>query len=198
MIKFINNSNDQPFKILRDKYKEALSSGQKSIEALVISSFSRTNNEVDSRSVNLKIVDGKELIFFSNYNSPKSLSFLSHDQISALLYWNKINVQIRIKAKIKRTPSEFNNEYFKHRSHEKNALAISSNQSNKIASYEDVSKNYKKSLREDNLELCPEYWGGYSFIPYYFEFWEGHDSRLNKREVYEMKNNEWDHFILQP
>ena len=72
------------------------------------------------------------------------------------------------------------------------------NQSNKIDSYENVHVNYEKSLHEDNLEKCPEYWGGYSFVPYYFEFWEGHESRLNKREVYEIKNKEWDFYILQP
>ena len=198
MIKFINNSNDQPFKILRDKYKEALSSGQKSIEALVISSFSRTNNEVDSRFVNLKIVDGKELIFFSNYNSPKSLSFLSHDQISALLYWNKINVQIRIKAKIKRTPSEFNNEYFKHRSHEKNALAISSDQSKKIASYEKIIENFNNTKTSGDLTKCPNYWGGFSFEPYEIEFWKGHNSRLNKRDHFKKNLDKWEYSILEP
>ena len=77
-------------------------------------------------------------------------------------------------------------------------MAISSNQSKPISSYEKVSENYNKSLNNDNLKDCPEYWGGYSFVPYYFEFWEGHESRLNKREVYEIKNNEWDYFILQP
>ena len=53
MIKFINNCEDQPFRILRDKYNEALSSGQRSIEALAISSLS-SDNEVESRFVNLK------------------------------------------------------------------------------------------------------------------------------------------------
>ena len=80
----------------------------------------------------------------------------------------------------------------------KNALAISSNQSKPVSSYDQVHENYKKSLNNNNLKECPEYWGGYSFTPYYFEFWEGHKSRLNKREVYEMKNNNWDHYILQP
>ena len=89
-------------------------------------------------------------------------------------------------------------EYFAKRDIKKNALAISSKQSNKIASYEDVSVNYEKSLQKDNLEQCPEYWGGYSFIPYYFEFWEGHESRLNKRQVFEKKNDEWNQFFLQP
>ena len=83
----------------------------------------------------------------------------------------------------------FSFEYFAKRNIKKNALAISSNQSNNIASYEDVYKNYKKSISEDTLELCPEYWDGYSFIQYYFEFWAGHSERINKSKVYEMKHN---------
>ena len=59
-------------------------------------------------------------------------------------------------------------------------------------------KNYENTLKRDNLGECPEYWGGYSFIPYYFEFWEGHKSRINKREVYEIKDNKWINYFLQP
>ena len=38
--------------------------------------------------------------FFSNYQSPKAKSFESHNQITALFYWNTINIQTRIKANI--------------------------------------------------------------------------------------------------
>ena len=35
---------------------------------------------------------------------------------------------------------------------------------------------------------------GWLFIcALYFEFWEGHDSRLNRRETYELQNDEWIH-----
>ena len=61
-----------------------------------------------------------------------------------------------------------------------------------------VQNNYNNSLRLDNLKECPDSWGGFSFTPYYFEFWEGHESRLNKRDVYELNINEWKHYILQP
>lgn len=198
MIKFDNLSDETPYRMFKEKYEDSLKANQKIIEAICISSFSSIDNEVNARFVNLKFVKDKEFIFFSNYESPKSQDFISHNQITALIYWNSTNVQIRMKAKIKQTSKKFNMEYFAKRDRRKNALALSSSQSNKIASYEDVSKNYEKSLREGNLEQCPEYWGGYSFIPYYFEFWEGHESRLNRREVYEIKNDEWNHYILQP
>ena len=53
-------------------------------------------NEVDSRYVNLKYIKDSEWIFFSNYNSPKSIAFNAHNQVSAVIYWKSINLQIRI------------------------------------------------------------------------------------------------------
>jgi pyridoxine/pyridoxamine 5'-phosphate oxidase len=103
-----------------------------------------------------------------------------------------------MQAKIKKTSNDYNHQYFFDRSQKKNALAISSSQSNPIISYEQVKENYNKSLKNDDLKKCPDFWGGYSFTPYYFEFWEGHESRLNKREVYKKIDNNWKNFILQP
>ena len=198
MIKFTNLSQKTPYLKLKEKYDDALVADQKNIEAISISSYSKALNEVNSRFVNLKFIDSNNFIFFSNYRSSKSYEFSDHTQVTALIYWNTINTQIRIKAKIKKTSREFNNNYFLNRSEKKNALAISSNQSMPIDSFESVIKNYNKSLKSDNLKKCPEYWGGYSLTPYYFEFWEGHESRLNKRDRYEMQKGDWNHSILQP
>ena len=198
MIQFNNLKQETPYILLREQYNEALNANQKNIEAISISSYDNQFKEVSSRFVNLKFITSDEFIFFSNYNSPKASSFNSHNQIAALLYWPSINIQIRMKAKIKKTSLEYNQKYFFDRSEDKNALAISSNQSNPINSYTHVIENYNKSLKNDDLKKCPEFWGGYSFTPYYFEFWEGHESRLNKREVFEKNDDSWKHFILQP
>ena len=200
MIQFNNLNPEKPYILFKEKYDEAINAGQRGIEAISISSYNKEISEVDSRYVNLKFISNDEFIFFSNYDSPKASSFNSHNQIAALLYWPSINVQIRIRAKIKKTSNEYNQKYFFDRSEEKNALAISSSQSKPIDSYSQVKENYNKSLKNDDLKKCPEFWGGYSFTPYYFEFWEGHDSRLNKREVFKKIDSDscWEHFFLQP
>ena len=198
MIQFNNLNPEIPYQFLKEKYDEALNAGQRSIEAISISSYNKEISEVDSRYVNLKFISKDEFIFFSNYDSPKALSFNFHDQIAALLYWPSINVQIRMRAKIKKTSNEYNQKYFYDRSEEKNALAISSNQSKPIDSYSQVKENYNKSLKNDDLKKCPEFWGGYSFTPYYFEFGEGHKSRINKREVFNKINGVWEQSFLQP
>ena len=198
MIEFNNLNQEDPYLIFKEKYEQALKADQKAIEAISISSYNKETNEVDSRYVNLKFISNDEFIFFSNYNSTKAASFNSHNQITALLYWLNTNVQIRMKAQIKKTSEEFNQNYFFNRSKEKNALAISSNQSKQIGSYGQVIENYNRSLESNDLKKCPEYWGGYSFIPYYFEFWEGHLSRVNKREVFDKIDGIWKHSFLQP
>ena len=198
MIKFNNLSNETPFILLKERYEEALNAGQKNIEAISIASFNKEKNEVESRFVNLKFLEKDKFIFFSNYNSPKSNDFKSHNQISALFYRAEINVQIKIKAEIKKSSYQYNQNYFKTKEDKKNALAISSEQSELITSYEDVVKNYNKAYHEMDLTICPDYWGGFIFTPYYFEFWEGHESRLNKREVFCKTDGIWKHSFLQP
>jgi pyridoxamine 5'-phosphate oxidase len=198
MIKILNKIIDNPYQIFYLYYEQALKKNQAAIDAICISSFSKETNEVSSRFINLKYIKDDQFIFFSNYKSSKSVDFENHNQISAVIFWDSINIQIRMKAKIKKTSKEYNQNYFVDRSEKKNALAISSNQSNPIDSYNQVVENYNKSLKNDNLKKCPNFWGGFSFTPYYFEFWEGHESRLNKREVYEKRDDSWKHLILQP
>jgi len=198
MIEFINISKSIPYLKIIEYYERAIEADQKNIEAISIASFNSNKNEVDSRYVNLKFIDEDNFIFFTNYNSPKSLAFELHDQISACLFWSSINIQIRMKAKIKKTSKEFNKRYFKERSNDKNALAISSDQSKIISSYEEVIKKYQNVSDTKNLSDCPDYWGGYSFKPYEIEFWEGHKSRINKRDFFELNQNRWHHSILEP
>ena len=198
MIEFNNLNPEIPYQFLKEKYDKALHEGQRGIEAISISSFNKELSEVDARYVNLKFISNDEFIFFSNYDSPKAAAFNSHNQIAAILYWSSINVQIRMRAQIKKTSKEFNKKYFFNRTEEKNAIAISSNQSKPIESYNQVIENYNKSLNNNDLKKCPEYWGGYSFTPYYFEFWEGHESRINKREVFQKIDGIWKQLILQP
>ena len=191
-------SDSEPFLLLKNMYETASNNNQKNIEAILIASFDKNKDEVDARYVNIKSIVDDELFFFSNYESPKSRQFDSHNQITAIFYWSSINVQIRMKAEIKKASKSFSDNHFKNRAKSKNALAISSNQSKKIDSYESVKKKYEKVLKENSLLRRPHYWGGFSFRPFYFEFWVGDENRLNKREVFEKTETKWIKYYLEP
>ncbi len=199
MIKFINSSSEKPYIHFQSLYQEALENHQRGIEAISVSSYSQETNEVEARYVNLKYIVDNEWIFFSNYNSPKAHQFESHSQVSVLIFWPSINTQIRMKGLVSKTSEEFSDEHFKARTKEKNALAISSNQSQAIDSFDEVVSNFHHTLNMMTPnEVRPDFWGGFSFIPYYFEFWQGHENRLNKRRVFKQQKDEWIEQLLQP
>jgi pyridoxine/pyridoxamine 5'-phosphate oxidase len=64
MITFKKQSEDPPYLKLREEYNKAESENQKIIEAISVSSYSKSESIVDSRYVNLKIIDDKDFIFF--------------------------------------------------------------------------------------------------------------------------------------
>ena len=107
-------------------------------------------------------------------------------------------MQIRIKATIKKIDLIKSDEHFKGRIKEKNAVAIASNQSQKIESYEAIEEKYKKVLENEDLSKRPDYWGGFAFTPFYIEFWNGKDTRLNHRQAFEIIDEDWQDSILQP
>jgi pyridoxamine 5'-phosphate oxidase len=180
-------------------YEKALLSNQQSIEASCVSTKKKKKKSAHSRFVNIKYVNNQDFIFFSNYESNKANEIKTSSKVSMAFYWNTINVQIRIEGNINKIDEIVSDKHFNIRGDEKNALAISSRQSRKIDSYELVKKNYKIQLDKANKTFKrPIYWGGYSISPYYFEFWEGHKSRLNKRDVYEKNLDNWNHFLLHP
>ena len=86
MIDIKNINKEGPYLILQKKYLEALDAGQENIEAISISTYNSDKDEVDSRFVNLKIIKNEDFIFFTNYNSPKSLAFKNKNQVSVLIF----------------------------------------------------------------------------------------------------------------
>jgi len=201
MIKIIQLNKSKPYEIFNKHYLKALKAGEEHVEAISVASLDKVQLTVDSRYVNLKYINDDEWIFFSNYQSKKADQFKTHDQVAVSILWKSIYVQVRIMAKIKKTSKEFSDEHFLNRSDKKNALAVSSDQSSIIDSYEDIIENYNKVLKNKKiLKSRPDYWGGYSFQPFSFEFWEGNSFRLNRREKFIFSNDQemWMKQYLQP
>lgn len=196
MISILDLSNDKPYLVFKRILEEAVERDQRFLEVAAISSYNKAKNEVESRYVNLKYIIKDEWIFFSNYKSVKAKNFQEHNQISVLLYWEKINVQIRLKALIEKTSAIFSDEHYDKRDIKKNIIAHISNQSNKIDSYEALKYKFENSSIDYSKR--PNFWGGYSFKPYYFEFWKGNEYRMNKREIFESYDGTWKNYYLEP
>ena len=159
------------------------------------------NNTPDSRMVLFKqYSEDDNLIFFTNYNSKKGQDIRSNDSVCATFFWDKLDLQLRIKGSVKITSRETSEKYFNSRPFASRVAAIVSNQSNKIDDYDSLFEQYSRlqdELSEDELS-CPLHWGGVEIVPTRIEFWEGHKNRLHRREVFEFDGDVWGRSLLSP
>jgi len=97
---------------------------------------------------------------------------------------------------VRRTSREKSETYFNSRPFENNISAIVSPQSKAIDSLEDLKKKTKE-FDKTKVKL-PDYWGGYSVHPNYYEFWQGGKNRMHGRISYRLMRNRWKCVRLAP
>ena len=167
---------------------EAIKKNIKDVNAMVLSTYD-SQNGICSRVVLLKEILGKKLIFFTNYDSLKAKQINNNNNIGLCFFWSDLERQIRIKGKVKKISKKESDLYFNSRPKKSKIAAIISKQS----SFIDVDEKLENRILEfDESKIKrPVNWGGYAITPYYYEFWQGRESRLHDRFIYEKKESEW-------
>lgn len=154
----------------------------------------------DSRVVLLKGLDEGSFIFYTNYQSPKSLQ-LRHIPYAALnFYWPQMARQVRIRGRVKRVSKIQSDAYFASRPKTSQLSAIASPQSQKIESRKILEQSLNNLIAKYGQEpiVRPNHWGGYLVIPDEIEFWQGRDNRLHDRICYYKDKGKWIFCRLAP
>lgn len=154
----------------------------------------------DSRIVLLKDYGEIGFTFFTNYNSNKGKSILKNSAVGLHFFWPELERQIRISGFAEKTSDEISDNYFYSRPVLSQIAAIVSNQSSKIQSRE-ILENSFDSEREkigDEKIKRPANWGGFIVKPVKFEFWQGRESRLHDRILFEKQQENWTISRLAP
>ena len=132
------------------------------------------------------------VVFYTNYNSVKSLEIKENPKCSALFHWDKLGYQIRIRGEILQSPEKENDNYFASRHLGSQVGAWASNQSNPVEDREALDDQFKKILDRFNLSSeaitqneqkipRPPNWGGYRLWIEEIEFWLNQKDRLHDR-----------------
>jgi len=74
---------------------------------------------------------------------------------------------------------------------------VISNQSEKIESRKHLEQIFD-AAKSDTTISRPDYWGGFLVKPVRFEFWQGRESRLHDRILYEKVTESWQISRLAP
>lgn len=152
-----------------------------------------TDGFPQSRIVLLKDFNEQGFTFFTNYNSEKGLAIAHHPSVSLHFFWPELERQIRILGIAEKTSDDVSGSYFLSRPVLSQIAAIASEQSQKIPSRSFLEKRFEQLKEEVSKHplTWPKYWGGYLVKPIKIEFWQGRESRLHDRILYEKKNGIW-------
>ena len=141
------------------------------------------------RTVLLKeVVDGR-FVFYTNYDSRKGKQIAANPHVALTFLWHELERQIHVEGTIERLPAAESDAYFAMRPYKSRVGARISPQSQPIPSREYIMMRFAaESLRFVGREVPrPEHWGGFSVTPSRIELWQGRDSRLHDRFLYELQ-----------
>lgn len=154
-----------------------------------------------ARTVLLRQYDPRGLVYFTNYESRKGKETAANPHGALLFFWAELERQVRIEGRIEKTSDAESDDYHFKRPVDSRLSAVASPQSEIIASREVIEARVKELAAKypDGAVPRPDHWGGYRFVPEYFEFWQGRAGRTHDRLFYRLaKDGSWKTGRLAP
>ncbi len=187
-----------PFEQFKLWIEEAIQAEQPDVEAMTLSTSA--DGRLSGRIVLLKGFDARGFVFFTNYESRKSRELDAHPQAALTFYWHTLNRQVRIEGAVEKASRQESEDYFRTRPRGSQIGAWASPQSDVIVSREMLELRVAEiEARFGDSEIpCPPFWGGWRLSPIQVEFWQGRESRLHDRIVYQNENGAWRIVRLAP
>ncbi len=183
-----------PLLLLQSWFNEALELDLQPNPDTMAIATSNSQGLPNVRMVLCKEINTEEgyVVFYTNYNSVKSMEIKENPKCSALFHWDKLGYQIRIRGEILQSPDEENDAYFASRHLGSQVGAWASNQSNPVVDRQALDDQFRKILDRFNLTNesitrnekkipRPPHWGGYRLWIEEIEFWLNQKDRLHDR-----------------
>lgn len=148
----------------------------------------------------LKEFSARGFVFFTNYESRKSLDLADNPRVALTFHWPRLQRQVRIEGSIKKVSRKESNAYFQTRPKGSQIGAWASPQSTAIHSREFLDErvaHFKKKFHGKTIP-CPPHWGGYIVAPERIEFWQGQLDRLHDRYCFIKSGRNWKQFRIAP
>ncbi|MBK8954809.1 MAG: pyridoxamine 5'-phosphate oxidase [Saprospiraceae bacterium] len=179
-----------PVEQFQEWFRQCVEGGVQEPNCMVLSTVS-PDGKPSSRVVLLKEIKDSGFVFFTNYNSRKSVEMERQPAVSLLFFWESMERQVRIEGKAVKIPESESDEYFYSRPLLSQIGAMVSPQSKVIHDRSELENELQNVLENHVPVKRPAHWGGFIVQPDYFEFWQGRENRLHDRFAYTLSSSNW-------
>lgn len=164
-------------------FDEAVAVGLPEPNAMIVATAA-ADGQPSARTVLLKDMDARGLVFFTNYGSRKSAELDANPGASCVFPWFAMHRQVVAVGRAERVSAEETAAYFTSRPHGSRLGAWASRQSTVVAgraAVDDAYAELQERYPEGSDIPVPDFWGGWLIRPVSVEFWQGRTSRLHDR-----------------
>ncbi len=190
---------DEPFAQFRSWIGDALAAEVIEPNAMTLATVNADGNPA-ARIVLLRGWDERGFVFFTNYESSKGREIAANPSAALVLFWAKLERQVRINGRVEILRAEESDAYFAKRPRGSRVSAWASPQSQVIPGRDVLER------RMDEIEARfaggdvprPPFWGGYRVVPERIEFWQGRPNRAHDRICYSTSAGGWTRERLAP
>ncbi|WP_086820541.1 pyridoxamine 5'-phosphate oxidase [Allokutzneria sp. NRRL B-24872] len=161
--------------------------------AMVLATADREGRP-SSRTVLLKGLDDRGVVFFTNYTSNKSHDLLATRYASATFPWFSMQRQVSIRGGVEKVGAAETAEYWNSRPRGSQLGAWASPQSRVITGRNTLNSalnSVRRRFADAEQIPVPPHWGGWRIRPEIVEFWQGREDRMHDRLRFRDNRDGW-------
>ncbi|MDY7104576.1 MAG: pyridoxamine 5'-phosphate oxidase [Actinomycetota bacterium] len=196
----LDDAAAEPFTQFERWFREIGAAGVIEEPNAVVVATAGPSGRPTARHVLAKAVDGRGLVFYTNYGSRKARDLDANPQASAVFAWSAIARQVTFTGPVEKVTAEESDAYFASRPRGSQLGAWASTQSRPVADRAELERAYAdvEASFADGPVPRPDGWGGYRIVADEVEFWQGRPNRLHDRIVYVRADGGWRRQRLAP
>jgi pyridoxamine-phosphate oxidase len=159
------------------------------------------DGRVSARTVDVKRIDDRGLVFGSSELSPKGRQLAENPHAALQVYWRETMQQLRFEGRVVQLSDEESDALFADRSPKSRAATAIADQSAVLEprTLQDLIDDANDLLREsDDAVPRPAGWDAWRLEPDVVEFWHGSRDRMHRRLQYVLAGGTWTTARLQP